>query len=246
MVRGRVVRLAAFASALVALAPAAAAGPPYVTDDPEPTDTGHWEIYNFALGVETPGDVSGQAGVDLNYGGAKDLQLTAVVPLDFETGKDAGLGDIQLAAKYRILHQEEASWLPDLSVFPRFFVPSAQGKLENDRLSVLLPIWAEKDWGKWSLFGGGGYVINRGRDNRNYWQSGIALTRAVSDRLSLGAEIYRQTPATVGERTFTGLNAGADYRLTAHWSLLAAGGPGIQNARREGQFDFYLALEAQY
>jgi hypothetical protein len=23
------------------------AGPPYVTDDPEPTDTGHWENYLF-------------------------------------------------------------------------------------------------------------------------------------------------------------------------------------------------------
>jgi hypothetical protein len=23
------------------------AGPPYVTDDPAPTDTDHWEIYNF-------------------------------------------------------------------------------------------------------------------------------------------------------------------------------------------------------
>jgi len=200
-----VARLAAFVSA-IALAPAAAAGPPYVTDDPETTDTGHWEIYNFAVGVETPGEVFAQAGLDLNYGAAKDLQLTAVIPVDF----------------------------------------TAEGRLENDRLSVLLPVWAEKDWGKWSLFGGGGYVINPGRDNRNYWQSGIALTRAVSDRLSLGAEIYHQTPASVQDRPFTGLNAGADYKLTDHWSLLAAGGPGIQNARHEGQADFYLALEAQY
>jgi hypothetical protein len=240
-----VARLAAFVSA-IALAPAAAAGPPYVTDDPETTDTGHWEIYNFAVGVETPGEVFAQAGLDLNYGAAKDLQLTAVIPVDFESRKDTGLGDIQLAAKYHILHQAEGSWLPDVSVFPRFFVPTAEGRLENDRLSVLLPVWAEKDWGKWSLFGGGGYVINPGRDNRNYWQSGIALTRAVSDRLSLGAEIYHQTPASVQDRPFTGLNAGADYKLTDHWSLLAAGGPGIQNARHEGQADFYLALEAQY
>ena len=39
-----------------ALAPAMAAtpvraGPPFVTDDPVPTDPGHWEIYNFVSGV---------------------------------------------------------------------------------------------------------------------------------------------------------------------------------------------------
>ena len=33
---------------LVALASEASAGPPFVSDDPEPTDTGYWEIYNFA------------------------------------------------------------------------------------------------------------------------------------------------------------------------------------------------------
>jgi len=31
----------------VATAPPSIAGPPYVTDDPEPTDTGHWENYLF-------------------------------------------------------------------------------------------------------------------------------------------------------------------------------------------------------
>ena len=33
---------------------AAAYGPPYVTDDPEPTDTGHWEIYNFVMASARP------------------------------------------------------------------------------------------------------------------------------------------------------------------------------------------------
>ncbi|HTX51339.1 MAG TPA: hypothetical protein VME40_18335 [Caulobacteraceae bacterium] len=32
----------------VALPAAAVAGPPYVTDDAEPTDPGHWEIYAYA------------------------------------------------------------------------------------------------------------------------------------------------------------------------------------------------------
>jgi hypothetical protein len=34
------------------LAPAIAiAGPPYLTDDPQPTESGHWEIYSFVQGT---------------------------------------------------------------------------------------------------------------------------------------------------------------------------------------------------
>ena len=38
------------ALALASLAFPAAAGPPYLTDDPVPTDLGRWEIYGFASG----------------------------------------------------------------------------------------------------------------------------------------------------------------------------------------------------
>jgi len=104
-------RIGGAALALALAAPAARAGPPYVTDDPEPTDTGHWEIYNFITATHTPGDTSGQGGFDINYGAAKDLQLTAVIPIDLESGARAGLGDIELAVKYRFLHQADGSRL---------------------------------------------------------------------------------------------------------------------------------------
>jgi len=231
---------------LLALARPAVAGPPYVTDDPEPTDLGHWEIYNFTAGSQIAGQTAGQAGFDINYGGMKDVQLTAVVPMDFQTGSQPGFGDLQLAVKYRFLHQAEGSLAPDLAFFPRLFAPTGTGAFAGSGFSLFLPFWGQKDFGKWSLFGGGGFDINPGADNRNFWLSGLALSREVSDRLSLGAEIYHQTPDTRDARTFTGLNIGETYRLTDHWLLLAAGGPGVQNARQEGLYDFYISLEAVY
>jgi len=228
------------------LALPAAAGPPGVTDDAEPTDLGHWEIYNFVSGTGVPGEVGGEAGLDLNYGGFKDVQLTAVIPANYQTGAPVGLGDVELAIKYKFLHQVDGGWVPDLAVFPRLFAPTASSQFGPQRLSLLLPIWAQKDFGKWSVFGGGGYTINPGPDNRNFWISGLAATRQLTDRLALGGEVYHQTAADRSSRDFTGLNAGALYKLSDHWSLLAAGGPGVQNARREGQYDFYLALEATY
>ena len=49
----RIVPALSLAGALLAtgIATPALAGPPFVTDDPEPTDLHKWEIYNFALGT---------------------------------------------------------------------------------------------------------------------------------------------------------------------------------------------------
>src|SRR5260370_17968455 len=46
------------------------AGPPYRSDDPEPTDYKHYEIYAFTNAIVTQHGHIGAAGVDFNYGGA--------------------------------------------------------------------------------------------------------------------------------------------------------------------------------
>jgi hypothetical protein len=224
------------------------AGPPFVSDDPEPTDAGHWEIYGFAAGTHVPGETDGGMGLDLNYGGAKDLQLTAVLPLNYETGNDGavGLGNIELAVKYKFLHQSDGTLVPDVAFFPRAFVPTAGRRFGTRRLSLLLPLWAQKDFGKWSLFGGGGYTINPGAGQRNFWLTGIGLSHAFGERVTLGGEIYRQTADADDARQFAAVNFGGSYRLSEHWSLLASGGPGIEHARAQGQYVFYAALKADY
>lgn len=62
------------------------AGPPYVTDDPEPTDLGKWEIYGFGDGTRFAHSTEAATGFDINYGAAKDLQLTTVIEVDHEHG----------------------------------------------------------------------------------------------------------------------------------------------------------------
>jgi hypothetical protein len=238
--------VAALAALLCVPAVPAHAGPPFVTDDPEPTETGHWEIYNFATGDHVPGTTAGAAGLDLNYGRADNLQLTAVIPMQFQSQGQIGLGNIELAAKYRFLRQSEDSALPDVAFFPRLFVPTAGRQFGSGRANLLLPIWAERDFGPWSLFGGGGYVINPGPGNRDYWLGGIVVSRAVTDDLAVGVELYHQAPTASDARAFTGLNIGVTYKLTDHWSLLASGGPGLENPESEGEYAFYFALKADY
>src|SRR5689334_22915005 len=111
-------RAAMLLAAAIALAGPALAGPPYLSDDPEPTDYRHFEIYAFANGTVSDGGTAGESGIDFNYGATPNLQLTAVLPLGYDTGVGAvSLGRVELAAKYRFLRQDDVGI--DVAFFPR-------------------------------------------------------------------------------------------------------------------------------
>ena len=235
-------RFFALTAAALWMSARALAGPPYDTDDPEPTDLGHWEIYAFGSGSGLGRNLDGQAGLDLNYGAAPGVQLTATVPIDFTTGDQAELarGDLELGVKYRFLHREQAGL--SLAIFPRVILPTASRGFGTGHVQLLLPIWAQQDLGSWSVFGGGGYTINPGAGNRDFWSGGIAVTRAVTRRLSLGGEVSWQDADTPGGGSTTRLGAGGIYSLGGPFSLLASGGPEFDEGRRAAGYHFYAAL----
>lgn len=241
----------ALASLAFAMADAAWAGPPYLSDDPEPTDTGHWEIYNYVAGSKDHGAISGEGGIDLNYGPVKDVQLTAVFPVGYDSASgyrfqhvSAYSGVIELALKYRFLHQRENGLTPDVAFFPRLFVPT-NTRFGPPEVNLLLPVWAQKDFGPWSVFGGGGYQINPGAGQRSYWQGGLAISRAFGKAFTLGGEVYGQGRDARDGTSFTALNMATTYRFTEHWSVLASAGPTWRSDRTSGSL-FYLSLKADY
>jgi hypothetical protein len=233
---------------LLAISVTALAGPPYVTDDPEPTDLGHWEDYLFLTGTDFHADTIGQAGVELNYGAAKDLQLSVTLPFNYNDAANlqAARGNILLGAKYRFLHQTDSDWLPDIAIYPQLTLPTAAQQYGVQHPSLFVPLWAERDFGKWSTFGGLGYDINPGQGNRNYVLAGWALTRDISEQWNLGVEIYHQTPSTVDTKASTNVALGAIYKITSHIALMASGGPGLENTRSTGLYAFYASLQVLY
>lgn len=222
----------------------ALAGPPYLTDDPEPTDYKHFEIYAFSQGTASQNGINGEGGIDFNYGGAPNLQLTATVPAAYNfpvSGSSAiGPGNIELAAKYRFLTQDNFGL--DVAMFPRVILPSASTNVGDQHASYLLPIWIEKDWDKWSAFGGGGCEVNRGGDLQNFCLAGAAVTRQVASNLQVGLELFHQTPDTQGAQATTSVGAGVKYDLSDNFHLLGYLGRGIQNAAATDRYNWYTAV----
>ncbi len=196
-------------------------------------------------GIQQPEGFEGATGINIAHGLAKDVEVSATIPLSFEDWKTGGLGDVGLAMKYRFVHQSSDSLVPDVSFNPGISIP-AHGRFGSSRVGAFLPLWAEKDTGPWSVFGGGGYAINPAPGGNNFWQASIAAQRTMSKKLTLGAEIYHQSADSPTDRPFTGVDAGFSYRLIRHWTLLGSAGPIIENTSRAGRFAFYLALEFHY
>ena len=226
------------------LATSVVAGPPYVTDDAEPTDFHHFEIYLFNQGTHIRGETETESGIDFNYGAGPNLQLTATLPVVVESPEAddsvSGVGNIELAAKYRFLHQSSTGF--DVAVFPRIFLPAGSSKTGARHVSLLLPIWMEHDWGSWSTFGGGGCTINRGGDSQDFCQASWALAKMVQPKLQLGAEILHQTADTKGGLATTAFGAGLRYDISDNLHLLAYGNGGVQNSAETDRYSWYGSI----
>jgi hypothetical protein len=222
----------------------ACAGPPFLTDDPEPTDTRHWEIY--APTLEAAGrdpEFEGSIGAELNYGAAPDVQVTVGVPVDYThaaSGVSSGRGDLELSVKYRFFNDETRGL--QVAVFPGITAPTATGGFGAQHVTELLPVWFQKDSGEWSLFGGGGYAINPGHGNRNYWTGGLALARQLSQNFLVGFEADRQGADTAEGHATTSLGVGAILRITPTVRLLGSAGPAFEDGQGATLFHLFVAL----
>lgn len=229
------------------------AGPPFLTDDPEPVELGHWEIYGFTAATQVRGDNSGTlGGVEVNYGAAPNLQLHLILPLAFDSPSGgptvASLGDTELGVKYRFITPGEDDWWPQVGIFPLVEVPTgnAQRGLGAGKMREFFPVWLQKDWGDWTTYGGGGYWVSPGVGNRNYWFAGWLLQRQITKDLALGAELFHQTADTIGGKETTGFNFGGIFDFSEHYHLLFSGGRGLQNPAFTNQFSYYLAIQSTF
>lgn len=219
---------------LVLLAPAVtrifAQGPPFQTDDPVPVDFQHYEFYIFGSVDGTPAEMDSMGPAsEFNWGAVPRVQLHAILPwgvaapsnnpvyLPGGTGPTAfGLTDMELGAKIAFI--KEGKHIPQIGTFTMFEMPTGNyGRgLGVGKVWYKVPIWLQKNQGKWLFDGGVGYEIVPQTDYRNFPYTAWLVKREINKRLELGVEVFAHgregfgTPQT--ERS-TMMDAGGYYHF---------------------------------
>jgi hypothetical protein len=212
------------------------AGPPFLTDDPEPVDLKHWEVYVFGQGDRTA-DADAVLGpaIEFNYGIAPNTQLHVVTPVASISspgnGWTSGYGDTEVGVKYRLI--DETDSFPQIGVFPMAELASGSSSrgLGNGRTWYRLPIWLQKSWGPWTTYGGGGMAFNSAPGQRNSGFAGWLVQRDIGRYLTLGTEFFWQgNDATIGHGVADG-NLGGYLKLSENFNLLFSLGHSLSGAR---------------
>jgi hypothetical protein len=221
--------------AVLGIARAASAGPPYVTDDPDPVPYRHWELYLASQGARAADETTATAPhLEVNYGVVPGVQLHVLAPLAVDRaggGPTAyGLGDTELGVKVRFI--EQGAHHPMIGTFPQFELPTgseARG-LGTGHLHVFVPLWFQVTAGKWLTYGGPGYWINPGQGNRDYLFLGWLVQRQVMSNVSVGAEVYYTGADTVGGSGSLQFDLGSVIDVTDHHHILVSIGRSIVGA----------------
>lgn len=232
---------------------AAFAGPPFVTDDPEPVERGHFEINTAASGTVRRADFGGMLpSVEVNYGLMDNVQITALVGMSFMNEHAErthyGFGDAELGVKYRFITESETSWRPQVAFVPTIGLPTGNERLGlgDGHAHVLLPLWAQKTIGDWTTFGGGGYVINRHTGRKGYWAGGLAALRSFGKHLQLGGEVFYTGAASADDPPAVGFNVGGIYALTERDRILFSVGRGFTHVRETNRFSGYMGYQREF
>jgi Putative MetA-pathway of phenol degradation len=224
------------------------AGPPFTTDDPETVEYQHWEVYIASQVEHDKGGWSGTSPhIEVNYGALPNLQLHLIAPVSFTAlshgATNFGYGDTEVGAKYRFF--EETDQLPQVGVFPLVEIPSGDRErgLGSGHAQVFLPLWLQKSFGPWTTYGGTGYWVNPGKDNRDWWFTGWLMQREITAALTLGAEVFHETPSEKTGGSDTKLNFGGIYNFNDNYHLLFSAGHTVQGP--DG-FQAYLAFQVTF
>jgi hypothetical protein len=199
-----------FALALLVAPTVAWAGPPFLTDDPEPTETDHWEIYGPLIEGEGKGVVyEGSVGAEINYGAAPGVQITVGLPMAYShdgTGMRWGVGDVAVSVKYRFYHDEGAGI--QIAVFPGMTLPTASYGMGNGKITGLLPVWVQKDTGPWSVFRQGADTVG-GNGSTSLGIGAIYQMKAPFRLLASGGPTFEDGGGAAGFHAFLAL--GLDF-----------------------------------
>jgi hypothetical protein len=232
-VRSTLAAVTLFVLALLSSSQLWAQGPPYQTDDPVPVELHHYEFYVFGTADGTPVEMdSAGPAFEFNWGALPRVQLHAVLPWGTAAPlnnpvyapsgvgpTEFGLADMELGAKIAFI--KEGKHMPQIGSFTMFEMPTGNYDrgLGIGKVWYKLPIWLQKNVGKWTFDGGGGYEVVPQTGFRNFAYTGWLVKKALSKRLELGAEVFAhgaEGPAAPQTEASTMVDVGGYYHFKHH------------------------------
>ena len=209
-------------------------GPPFITDDPEPVEFKHWEYYISTMNIFQKGVWEGTTPhIETNYGLVPNVQVHLLLPLNYVYTKqndniDIGYSYTEFGIKYRFVQETNQS--PQIGTFPLIEIPTLKNyEFGNGKPKIYIPIWLQKTWGKLTTYGGGGYWINPGINNKNWIFTGWEIQYDISKVITLGEEFYYHSSDAIGDKVVTAFNIGGFINATKNFHIIFSVGHSIIN-----------------
>ncbi len=101
-----------------------------------------------------------------------------------------GVTDMETGVKFSFI--KETRHFPEIGSYTMFELPTGNFDkgLGVGKVWYKLPIWLQKNSGKWLFDGGGGYQVVPQANYRDFPYAGFLVTREVGEQWEIGAEIF--------------------------------------------------------
>jgi hypothetical protein len=209
------------------------AGPPFITDDPEPVQFKHWEYYISSINTFQPTIWQGTSPhFEINYGLIPNVQVHLLLPVNYSYVQSQrpvfGYADSEFGIKFRFI--QESDNMPQVGTFPIIEIPTVRNsEFSNGKAQIYIPLWLQKSWGKLSTYGGAGYWINPGTNNKNWVFTGWEIQYDVSQLLTLGGELYYHSADAITDKDVTAFNLGGFINFSEKFHLIFSFGHSLIN-----------------
>jgi len=211
------------------------AGPPFLTDDPDPVGFKHWEYYISSQNTFSHSDNISTGTLphfEVNYGLVPNVQVHLILPLNYSYSASHlnayGYANTEFGFKYRFV--KESDNIPEIGIFPILQIPTVTNSaFSSGRTQLFLPIWIQKSWNKITSYGGAGYSINPGTGNQNWFLAGWEAQYEITKFISLGGEIYYHSADTKDGASSTAFNLGGFLNFSEKFHFIFSAGHSITN-----------------
>jgi hypothetical protein len=187
-------------------------------------DFHHYEFYVFGSADGTPVEMDSLGpAFEFNWGALPRVQLHAIVPFGVAAPADGsiafGFADMELGAKIAFI--KEGKYMPQIGSFTMFEIPTgnADRGLGVGKVWYKLPLWLQKNEGKWTFDGGAGYAVVPQTGYSNFFYTGWLVKKQLSERLELGAEVFyhgAEGSAAPQTKASTLVDVGGYYHFKHH------------------------------